>query len=147
VTLVPTALAERVIARALARGGDFGELYAEDRSGFSLSLDDGRIERPQDGRERGACVRVVQGDSTYYGYVDGLAEEDLVRVADSVAQALRGDAQVPVALTAATPAEGHLVAEAPADVEPGRKAELLRAADEAARSAGGEVVQARLGYV
>ena len=28
--------------------------------GFALSLDDGRVERPQSGRERGACVRVVQ---------------------------------------------------------------------------------------
>ena len=79
--------------RALARGGDLAELYAEDRHGFGLSLDDGRVERPQDGRERGACVRVVQGDSTYYGYVDGLAEEDLLRVAGSVAQAVRGEAR------------------------------------------------------
>ena len=29
---------------------------------------------PQGGRERGACVRVVSGESTYYGHVDGLAE-------------------------------------------------------------------------
>jgi TldD protein len=146
-TLVPPPLAERVIGRALARGGDFGELYAEDRRSFSLSLDDGRIERPQEGRERGACVRVVQGDSTYYGYVDGLAEEDLIRVAESVAQALRGSAREPAALSAATPAEGHLVGEPPEGVEQARKAELLRAADEAARSAGNEVIQVRLGYV
>ena len=70
-----------MLERALARGGDFAELYAEARRGFALSLDDGRVERPQGGRERGACVRVVQGDSTYYGHVDGLAEEDLLRVA------------------------------------------------------------------
>ena len=53
-TLVDPELAERVLERALAHGGDFGELYAEDRHGFALSLDDGRVERPQSGRERGA---------------------------------------------------------------------------------------------
>ena len=92
-TLVEPELAERVLARALARGGDLAELYAEARHGFGLSLDDGRIEHPQGGRERGACVRVVQGESTYYGHVDGLAEQDLLRVAGSVAQAVRGDAR------------------------------------------------------
>ena len=74
-TLVDPGLAGRVLERALARGGDMAELYAESRRGFALSLDDGRVERPQSGRERGACVRVVQGESTYYGYVDGLAED------------------------------------------------------------------------
>ena len=82
-TLVAPELAARVLKRALARGGDTAELYAEARRGFAISLDDRRVERPQGGRERGACVRVVQGDSTYYGHVDGLAEEDLVRVAGS----------------------------------------------------------------
>ena len=144
---MPPPLAEKVIARALARGGDLGELYAEDRSSFSLSLDDRRIERPQDGRERGACVRVVRGDSSYYGYVDGLAEEDLLRVAESVAQALRGDAREPAGLQPANPAAGHPVAEPPGGVEVARKAELLRACDETARSAGGEVAQARVAYV
>ena len=78
-SLVEHALAERVLTRALARGGDFAELYAEARSGFAISLDDGRVERPQGGRERGACVRVVAGESTYYGHVDGLAEAAVQR--------------------------------------------------------------------
>ena len=43
-------------------------------------------------------MRVVQGESTYYGYVDGLAEEDLLRVAGSVSEAVRGEARAAVAL-------------------------------------------------
>ena len=110
-TLVDPELAGRVLERALARGGDLAELYAEDRRGFALSLDDGRVERPQGGRERGACVRVVQGESTYYGYVDGLAEADLLRVAESVAQAVRGDARQPARRSARrSPRRGHPVA-------------------------------------
>ena len=79
VSLVDPELAGRVLARALAHGGDLAELYAEDRQGFALSLDEGRVEAPQSGREAGVCVRVVQGESTYYGHVDGLAEPDLMR--------------------------------------------------------------------
>ena len=146
-TLVAPDLAERVIARALARGGDLGELYAEDRRGFALTLDDERVERPQLGRERGASVRVISGQSSYFGYVDGLAEEDMLRVADSVAEAAAGDAREPAALAAATRAAGHLVEQAPEDVDAQTKATLLRAAEEAARAAGGEVAQVRIGYV
>jgi TldD protein len=146
VTLVEPALATRVLERALARGGELAELYAEARQGFSLSLDDGRVERPQGGRERGACVRVVQGESSYYGYVDGVEEKDLLRVADSVAQALRGDERRPAKLSAPSPAKGHPVLARPETVEAVRKAELLRACDERARATGAEVSQARVGY-
>jgi TldD protein len=146
VTLVEPQLAERVLARALARGGDLAELYAEDRSSFSLALDDGRIERPQAGSERGAGVRVVDGDSTYFGHVDGLREEDLVAVADSVAGAVRSQARDPAALSAAGPAAEHAIAVRPAEVGAERKAELLRAADDRARAEGDAVSQARIGY-
>jgi TldD protein len=145
-TLVDPELAGRVLERALARGGDMAELYAEARRGFALSLDDNRVERPQGGRERGACVRVVQGDSTYYGHVDGLAEEDLLRVAVSVSEAVRGDAQHPAALSAVKPAAGHPVAIRPEEVEAARKADLLRSCNERARAAGAEVTQVRIGY-
>jgi TldD protein len=144
--LVDPALAERVLQRALARGGDLAELYAEARHGFSISLDDDRVERPQGGRESGACVRVVQGESTYYGHVDGLAEEDLLRVADSASQALRAEARQPARLESVRPAEGHPIEIRPEEVAAERKADVLRACDERARGLSAEVTQARIGY-
>ena len=145
-SLVDPELAQRVIARALERGGDLGELYAEERSGFALSLDDRRIERPQTGRERGAAVRVVKGDATYFGHVDGLREDDLLRVAGSVAQALSGDSREAAALATAQAPALHAIATRPEGVESARKAELLRLCDETARSQGGEVTQVTASY-
>jgi len=144
--LVDPELAARVLDQALKRGGDMAELYAEARRGFALSLDDERVERPQGGRERGACVRVVERDSTYYGYVDGLAEADLLRVAGSVSEAVRGDARHPAALSTTEAATRHPVATRPDDVKAARKADLLRACDARARAAGPEVTQARIAY-
>ena len=93
-----------------------------------------------------ASVRVVQGDATYFGYVDGVAEDDLVRVADSVAQALRGDARAPGTIAAPEPALTTPVGRRPEEVEAAAKADVLRACDEAARAAGGDVAQVRIGY-
>ena len=145
-SLLDHDLAARVIGRALARGGDLGELYVEQRGSFSLALDDGRVERPQGGTELGASVRVIRGEASYFGYVDGLDEDGLLRVADSVAQAVRGEARAPDALGPAEPAEGHPVAQRPEEVDATRKADMLRSCDERARSTGAEVVQVSLGY-
>jgi TldD protein len=77
--LLDPELAGRIVGRALRNGGDFAELFCEDRAGLSLSVDESRIERPQRGAERGAGVRVVSGETTYFAHVDGLAEPDLER--------------------------------------------------------------------
>jgi TldD protein len=135
-----------VLARALAHGGDLAELYMEARRGFAVSIDDRRVERPHGGSERGACVRVLRGDSTYYGYVDGFAEQDMLRAAESVAQALKGEARAAAAVGPVARGARHPVVIAPADVDPARKADLLRACDERARAAGREVAQARIGF-
>jgi TldD protein len=146
-TLLDGDLASAVIARALRSGGDFAELYVEDRSGFSVSMDDGRVERPQLGRERGTAVRVVSGEATHFGHVDGLAEADLLQVADSVAAAVSGGESRPRALEpAADGASPHLVTRAPDDVDAALKADLVRACDERARSASPEVAQVRASY-
>jgi TldD protein len=146
VTLVDPGLAARVLERSLSRGGDFAELYVEARHGFAISLDDGRVERPQGGRERGACLRIVVGESSYYGHVDGHAEEDLLRVAGSVAQAVRGSARQPAALNSPEQSEGHAIAIRPETVDASRKADLLRACNEHARAAAAEVTQVRASY-
>jgi len=145
--VIAPELAADLLSRALRRGGDLAELYVEERSGLGLTLDDNRVERPQSGRELGASIRVVVGDSTYFGHVDGLAEPDLQRVAESVSQAVSGDRREPQALQAAEPTEAHDIVRRPEDVDATTKAELLRACNETARGAGSEVAQVTVGYV
>ncbi len=144
--LVEAGVAERVLARALAKGGDFADLYAERRSGFSLALDDRKLERAQTGNDVGASVRVIAGGSTYFGHVDGLAESDLERLADSVASAVRGRSTKPHALGAARAPARQKIEIGPETVEPGRKAEMVRECDERARAAGAEIAQVSAGY-
>jgi TldD protein len=145
-SLLDPQTAERVLAQALARGGEFAELYAERRFSFSLSLDDGKVERAQSGYDLGASVRVIAGDSTYFGHVDGLAQPHLERLADSVAAAVRGRAVEPRRLGALEFPPGQLIEQAPQEVEPARKAGMLRECDERARAESGDVVQVSASY-
>ena len=144
--LIEAGLAERVVKRALSHGGDFAELFCEDRAGFGLSIDESRIERVQRGAERGAGIRVIRGETSYFAHVDGLGERDLERAAAAVADAARGERREPHGLEAVDAPRLQEIAVAPTDVPAERKAELLRACDETARSAGPEIVQVQASY-
>ncbi len=146
VELFEPGLGERVLTRALSRGGDFAELYAERRASFSVSLDDRKVESAQTGMELGAGVRVIAGDATYFGHVDGLAEPDLERVAAEVASAVGRDETRPRPLQAVAHPPTQPIQIRPEEVPAERKAEMLVECDERARAAAAEVVQVTAGY-
>ena len=83
-------------------------------------------------------MRVVHGDSSYDGHVDGLAEEDVLRVAASVAEGLRGEPSRPAALSAAERAAGHAIEIRPEEVAAARKAEPAAGLRRTPRDAGSE---------
>jgi TldD protein len=144
-----TGLLQDTIARALRRGGDFAEVYVEDRDNLGLRLEDGRIEQTSGGRETGAAVRLLAGERTYYAYSDALDEAGLAAAADAVAAAVRGadGAAGVVHLGAVRSAPGeHPVVIPPEGVAIAWKAALVRAGDEAAREAGAEIAQVIVGY-
>jgi TldD protein len=144
--LIEAELDERVIARALNNGGDLAELFCEERAGRGFQIDESRVERAQTGAERGAGVRVVSGDTTYFAHVDGLEVGDLERAADAAAAALSGDASQPMALEALVAPAPQEIEIDPDSIEAEQKADLLRACDDRARSQGDRIEQLQASY-
>jgi TldD protein len=143
--LLDEGVAERALARALANGGRFAEVFAERRGGLTMSIDESRIESVQSGAEEGAGVRVVDGATTYFAHVDGLDPAELERAADEAASALRAGRTEPRPLVA-RPVAPVPIAVAPEDVPATRKAELLRELDQRGRGMGDEVAQFTASY-
>jgi len=79
----------RTLGVALRSGGDFAEVFAEDRSSSSARFDDGRVEDVVSGRRRGVGVRVVRGESTGYAHTADLSEQGLHDVAAAAATSWR----------------------------------------------------------
>ena len=88
--MIDTPVLERVLAEALRNGGDFAEVFAEDRSNSSAMLDDGRVEELSSGRERGAGIRVVTGETTGFAHTADLSERGLLRAAEAASAVARG---------------------------------------------------------
>jgi len=148
--LIETPVLERVLGEALRHGGDFAEVFAEDRVNSSAVLDDGRIEELSSGRDRGAGIRVVSGETTGFAHTADLSEQGLLRAAAAASAVARGSGPGPG--TAVTPDRlGDPVGRPASGDGPGTVAkadtlELLRRADEAARATGGAVTQVQAGY-
>jgi TldD protein len=149
-TLADRPLVEATLALALRDGGDFAEVFVEDRGTNSARLDDGRIEELVTGRERGAGIRVVAGDTTGFAHTADLTEPGLLEAARAAAAAARrgraGAPAAPVALSRAPAISPNDVMIAPETVPKARRIELLKQADDAARREGSAIRSVSASY-
>ncbi len=138
----------KVLSAAVRSGAEFAEVFAEDKRSTSAGLDDGRIEQVTSGRDRGAGIRVVKGDTTGFAHTADLSEAGLMAAAESAAAAASqgGGGTHVVPLTRRSGTNVNTVQRYPDQVSKSTKVELLRRVDEAARGAGAAIVQVSAGY-
>ena len=143
-----SSMLARVLAKARATGAGFSEVFIEDKRTTGASLDDGRVEQVSSGRDRGAGIRVINGDTTGYAYTADLTEAGLTAAAEAAAAAAAtGSGGVhTVSLGSLRRQKVNDIRIAPHDVPKARKVELLTVADAAARSHHGSIVQVSAGY-
>jgi TldD protein len=131
----------RVLSRALRNGGDFADVFVEDRLTQTFRLRDGAVHEASTTVLRGAGVRVVAGESAGYAYSDELDEAALLRAADGAALIARDGRAVQSSIALAREVAPSLYDPHPG--EPGdsaRYVELLARADVAARAVDPRVV-------
>jgi TldD protein len=145
-TLIDQNLVEKVLAAATARGGDFAEIFVEDRHANSATLDQRRIEELTSGRERGAGIRVVIGETTGFAHTADLSERGLLKAAEAAAAVARsgGGGTKTVALESYRD-HATRATELPSDVDKARKVEMMLLADDIARSQGSAISQVQVG--
>jgi len=139
---------EGALGAALARGGEFAEVFVEDRSSTGISFDDRRVEELSSGRDRGAGIRVVVGETTGFAHTADLSTRglhDAAEAAAAVAHAGGGGVRS-VALVERKDDPVGTIGIYPEDIDKARKVELLARADDEARAASGSIVQVSAGY-
>ncbi len=87
--MLDTAVVEATLHHALTAGGDFADLFVEDRSSTSATYDDGKVEELRSGRSRGAGIRVVKGATTGFAHTTDLTPEGLAAAAGAASAAAR----------------------------------------------------------
>ena len=136
-------IAREVLQEAVRTGGDFAEIFVEDRIDNTLMMRSGRIENANTGRIHGAGVRVFSGTNAIYVHTNDTSREGLMACARQAAAAVKAGGKGCIvqpfnAIDYTRPEEIRLL---PTDVKAAIKAEKIRAAEAAARRVSPEIVQ------
>ncbi len=132
-----------VLSRALAKGGDFAEIFIEEKRVSNVLCEDDKIERVNSGREKGAGIRVLKDGKTAYVYTNDVSESGLIKAAE-VATHAAGSAVGTDRDIQLTPVEAGLKIEflrLPEEVELTEKIERVLAANRVARMVDDEIRQ------
>lgn len=73
---------DRVIARALEKGGEFADVYVENRISRRILMEESKFKSAVFGISQGAGVRVISGDKTGFAYTDEITDEKMMRAAE-----------------------------------------------------------------
>jgi len=139
---VSRELAGSLLDRALARGGDFADLYFEYRRSAAISMEDGRVRSVGGSVDMGVGIRVVVGQGVGYAYSESLDPEAMFEAAETASQiASGGSPRPPVKIRQRRPGNVYEVANEVVDLEGKERVAILRRADKAARAASPKVVR------
>jgi TldD protein len=81
ITVDPQVL-NRVIQKALEKGGEFADVYLENRISREILMEESKFKSAVFGISQGAGVRVISGDKTGFAYTDDITEEKMMRAAE-----------------------------------------------------------------
>ncbi len=140
-----------ILEALLAKGGDFAEVFVEQRKACALGMDDGRIEDVLASDTFGVSLRLVEGETTRFADLIAPTKEELLEAANLLAAPGTGAARgVPLLQETAVPTPSP-VEQDPSTVPLPEKVALVKSAETLARQHGealkpGAVKQVAVGY-
>ena len=148
VFLTPS-LAESIIKAALSQGGEFAELFLQHLTTNSATFEEDRIREAERGVRLGAGIRVIKGERTGYAASDDLSPKALLSAAEAASHIADSPTLSPVITISSHPTQAPVISPVVEDCEIvplAKKIELLRQADQGARSQDSRVVQVNVQY-
>ena len=145
--MVEKDLCYEVLVRALSAGGQYADVFVEEKNSVSIELKDGKIRTISPGIASGVGLRTIYGHNYVYAYDNRLDRQALDELAGSVAAGVQAGAHGDVKELTATPRESVLKPEVmPDTVSLDAKVDLLLRADAAARDSSSTISQVTAYY-
>ncbi|MGG0663157.1 TldD/PmbA family protein [Viridibacillus arvi] len=146
--MIKQSIIENVLNAALSTGGDFSEIFIEDKYVNNIALQSNKIEKSISGRDFGIGIRIFSGLQSIYTYTNDISEEGLLLAAKRAALAIKGGRTGtihPLQKEIFDPI--HQIAQMPQTVEHARKASIMRQANEIARNYDERIRQVTVRYM
>lgn len=139
---------ENVLYAALSKGGDFAEIFVEDRFNTNMKMIGGFLENSISGRDFGIGVRIFDGFNSVYAYTNDAREDNLIKVAKEAALALTSNKKdIVLNLMKSNVVNLHEIKIMPSSVEKSKKVELMRRGYESAKNYDSLISQVTVSYL
>lgn len=126
---------ERILNAALETGGDFAEIFVEDKTSCNLNMIGGVLDKAISGRDFGVGIRILKNDYYIYAYTNDFNEENLIKTARAAAQGMIGQKEnVIIDLRKSTVKDMHKISIMPDTVSRREKTGWMRRAHEVAKA-------------
>ncbi|MCT4604558.1 MAG: TldD/PmbA family protein [Marinisporobacter sp.] len=139
---------EDVLYSALSTGGDFAEVFVEDKFNTALNMVGGKIENAISGRDYGVGIRIFYGTNSIYAYTNDSSKENLIKVAKEAARAVGSiKKDITINLMKNFINNSHLIQQYPIDIHKSKKVELMKKANYGAKEYDNIISQVKVRYM
>lgn len=140
-------LIEDILNEALSTGGDFAEIFGEEKTGNSLYMIDGKVEQALSGIDMGIGIRIFKELFSVYAYTNDISRENLIKTARKAAQAIKGTSKdITLNLVKQEIENRHKILISPTSVLKKEKVDLMKRTCQAARDYDEVISQVRVSY-
>lgn len=140
-------LIEDILSEALLTGGDFSEIFVENKTGDSFYLVDGKVEQAISGKDFGIGIRIFKGLFSVYAYTNDMNRENLLKTARKAAQAIKGTKEdITINLIKKDIENNNKILLLPSTIEKAEKIGVMKEAYEAAKNYDEVISQVRINY-
>jgi TldD protein len=144
---VEKAVLDRVVAKALEKGGAFADVYIEHRISRTILMEESKFKSAEFGISQGAGVRVIAGDKTGFAYTDEVGEAAMLRAAEVASFIARGSAAAAPVPVREGSLPVHIAVKLPlAGVADEKRLDVLRRANQAALDFDKRIKMASISY-
>lgn len=145
--MLSKAVIEDILTAALSTGGDFAEIFVEDKYSNRLNMVGGRLESAVSGRDYGIGIRIFKDLNYVYAYTNVDTPENLIKVAQTAAQAIQGTRMdLVLNLEKVSVPNNHPIKILPDSISKKEKLDLITRAYNAAKSYHEVISQVRVDY-
>ncbi len=145
--MLEKAISLEVLTAALANGGEFAEIFWEDKQVNNLSMRNEIVEVVSVGRTHGAGVRVIHNLRCVYAFTNDTSRQGLLDCAQKVAAAVRAaPVNQDITLTSRTMENLHPIRFMPAQTEHEKRLKVMREAGKAAKDVSPEIIQVQVSF-
>ncbi|ADO82694.1 TldD/PmbA family protein [Ilyobacter polytropus] len=140
-------LIEDILIQALSTGGDFAEVFIEEKFNTGLFMIDGSIEKSLSGKDFGVGIRIFKGLFSVYAYTNEVTRGSLMETSKRAAEAIKGtNSDITINLIKQDIENRHKILLPPDKVGKDRKVEIMKRAHRAASSYDDSISQVRISY-